>query len=281
MDDPNFYLGLATEITGKVRRLASFTGHAPSIGLHHEEIVREAVCPLMSRRFSLRTGFAFLPDHAVSSQGDILVVDESDPAPYFFQMGGVVVVHPRALACVVEVKTELSKQTFLQAVCNHYSFKQVAVTASPGRNLPTLIFAFDSADLAPDTLHQWYTVVDVPNNIASYPQMIYSLKRGALLLRPDRDSAPFGHYAVLGEESDELKSKDSRSSYRRFGRSWRRRPESNRTRLSTATSVDFGGRSSAFNSAGGSSLLLQRRSREPSNDALQQTGCSRCSHSGP
>jgi hypothetical protein len=207
MDNPNFYLGLAIEITGKVRRLASFTGHAPSIGVHHEEIVREAIRPLISRRFSLRTGFAFLRDGTVSSQGDILVVDEFDPAPYFFQMGDVVVVHPRALACVIEVKTELSKHTFLQAVCNQFSFKHVAGAASPGRNLPTLVFAFDSAEFAPDTLHQWYTVVDLPNDITSYPQIIYSLKRGALLLRPQRDSAPFGHYAVLGEESDELKSK--------------------------------------------------------------------------
>jgi hypothetical protein len=87
MMDPNFYFGLTTEITGKVRRLASLTGHASSIGLHHGEIVREAVRPLLSRRFSLRTGFAYLNPDTVSSQGDILVVDESDPAMYLFQMG--------------------------------------------------------------------------------------------------------------------------------------------------------------------------------------------------
>jgi hypothetical protein len=207
MVDPNFYLGLATEITGKVRRLASFTGHAPSIGLHHEEIVREAMRPLMSRRFSLRTGFTFLDGSTTSSQGDILVVDESDPAPYFFQMGDLVVVHPRALACVVEVKTQLSKSTFLQAMCNQYSFKRVAAAASPGRNLPTLVFAFDSAAFASDTLHQWYAAVDVPNEVANYPHVVYSLKRGALLLRPQRGNAPFGHYAVLGEESEELNPK--------------------------------------------------------------------------
>lgn len=203
--DPNFYLGLAAEITGKVRRLASFTGHGPSIGLHHEEIVREAVRPLLSRRFSLRTGFAYLNSEKVSGQGDILVVDESDPAPYFFQMGDLVVVHPRALACVVEVKTQLSKQTFSQAMRNQYSFKQVASAASPGRILPTLVFTFDSAALAPDTLSQWYTQIDLPNDVSSYPQVVYSLYRGTLLLRPQRDGAPLGHYAVLGEEVEGLK----------------------------------------------------------------------------
>jgi len=207
MMDPNFYLGLATEITGKVRRLASFTGHAPSIGLHHEEIVREAVRPLLSRRFSLRTGFAYVSADTVSSQGDILVVDETDPAPYLFQMGDLVVVHPRALACVIEVKTQLSKQTFQQAMCNQYSFKRAAALASAGRVLPTLVFAFDSAALTPDVLVQWYRAIELPNEIGSYPHLIYSLNRGTLLLRPERDGQPFGHYAVLGEESEELKSK--------------------------------------------------------------------------
>jgi len=207
MMDPNFYFGLATEITGKVRRLASFTGHAPSIGLHHEEIVREAVRPLLSRRFSPRTGFAYLNSDTVSSQGDILVVDESDPAPYLFQMGDLVVVHPRALACMIEVKTTLSKQTFLQAMCNQYSFKRVVDVASPGRVLPTLVFAFDSVALTPDTLGKWYTPIEVPNEVSSYPQLVYSLYRGTLLLRPQRGSSPFGHYAVLGEETEELKSK--------------------------------------------------------------------------
>ena len=207
MVDSNFWTGLATEMLGKLRRLASFTGHAPSIGLHHEEIVREVVRPLLSRRFSLRTGFVFLDNGNVSSQGDILVVDESDPAPYFFQMGDLVVVHPRALAGVIEVKTELSKQTFLQAMNNQYSFKQVARVAPPGRNLPTLVFAFDSAEFKPDTLDQWYKAVTVPNQVDGYPQVIYSLTRGALLLRPECEGQPYGHYAILGEEAEELKSK--------------------------------------------------------------------------
>jgi len=207
MLDHKFYLGLATEITGKVRRLASFIGHAPSIGLHHEEIVREAVRPLLSRRFSLRTGFAFLDTGTASRQGDILVVDESDPAPYFFQMGDLVVVHPRALACVIEVKTKLYKQEFLEALCNLHTFKQVACAASPGRNLPTLVFAFDSVEPNLWTLDKWYKSVQLPNDPASYPHVVYSIQRGALLLRPQRGNAPFGHYKVLGEETEDLKSK--------------------------------------------------------------------------
>lgn len=92
-------------------------------------------------------------------------------------------------------------------MCNQYSFKRVAHVASPGRVLPTLVFAFDSAALTPDTLGQWYTPIELPNEVGSYPQLVYSLYSGTLLLRPQRDSAPFGHYAVLGEETEELKSK--------------------------------------------------------------------------
>ena len=208
MSDSDFYLGLATELAGKLRRLASFTGHALSIGLHHEEIVREAIRPLLSRRFSLRTGFAYARPGKVSCQGDILVVDETDPAPYFFQMGDMVVVHPRALACVIEVKTTLTKESLRTAFSNQYSFKCVARLASPGRTLPTLLFAFETAKLAPDTLHDWYVEVDVPNVVENYPHVVYSLYGGTLLLRPARQDGPFGHYAVLGEEAEDLKSRN-------------------------------------------------------------------------
>lgn len=207
MSDSEFYFGLATELAGKLRRLASFTGHAPSIGLHHEEIVREAIRPLLSRRFSLRTGFAYVRPGTVSCQGDILVVDETDPAPYFFQMGDMVVVHPRALACAIEVKTTLSKESLHTAFSNQYSFKRVASLASPGRTLPTLIFAFETAKFVPDTLHDWYVEVDIPNVVENYPQVVYSLYGGTLLLRPARQNGPFGHYVVLGEDAEDLKSR--------------------------------------------------------------------------
>lgn len=107
--DSDFYNGIALELVGKLRRLASFTGHSPSIGVHHEEIVREAIRPLLSSRYSIRTGFVCCKPGEASPQCDIIVVDENDPSPYLFRLGDLVVVQPRAVALVVEIKTTLSK----------------------------------------------------------------------------------------------------------------------------------------------------------------------------
>ena len=98
------FVGIARELLSKLRRLSAFTGHGASIGATHEEFVREAIRPLLSRRFSLKTGFVYVSEEMVSPQGDIIIVDESDPAPYFFQLGELVVVHPRAVAMVIDYK---------------------------------------------------------------------------------------------------------------------------------------------------------------------------------
>ena len=207
MVDPAFYSGLAAELLAKLRRLASFTHHAGSIGIHHEEVVREALRPLLSRRFSIRTGFAYGGPQAVSSQGDLLLVDENDPSPYLFRMGDLVVVQPRALACVIEIKTSLSKGSFHEGLRNLRSFRDVAKGTSPPCRFMTLLFAFEGATLTPDTLEEWYASADVANDIWSYPQMVYVLKQGALHLQRMPGTDQFGHRFILGEESDDVKSR--------------------------------------------------------------------------
>lgn len=207
MIDEDFYLGLATELIGKLRRLAFFTGHGLSIGIHHEEAVREAIRPLLSQRFSLRTGFAYAKKGVVSRQGDILIVDESDPSPYFYQLGNLAVVHPRAIAAVVEVKTNLDKESFLDSVKNLHTFKEVAREVDARRNFPTAVFAFEGTKLEIDTLHNWYEAVSLPHKLRSYPQFVYCLREGLLHLHFTQDRSDFGHFFLMGEEHDEIKSK--------------------------------------------------------------------------
>jgi hypothetical protein len=202
--DPAFYSGLAAELVAKLRRLASFTRHSGLIGVYHEEIVREALRPLLSRRFSIRTGFTYGGTKTVSAQGDILIVDENDPSPYLFQLGDLVVAQPRALACVIEIKTSLSKSSFHDAINNLRSFRDVAKASSSGAFM-TLLFAFESAKLSPDTLNEWYISTSVENDILSYPQMVYVLTRGTLNLQRIPGTDQFGHRFVVGEDADDIK----------------------------------------------------------------------------
>jgi hypothetical protein len=192
MVDSAFYFGLALELIGKLRRLSSFTKHSGAIGAHHEEIVREALRPLLSRRFSLKTGFVFAADGVVSSQGDIIIVDEDDPSPYFFQMGDLVVVHPRAVACVIEVKTTLSKETFHLALRNLRSFCDVGTAAKPPVRFQRAIFAFESAGFTGDTLHDWCVTADATDEPLSYPQIIHVLRGGTLHLEHIKPANTFG-----------------------------------------------------------------------------------------
>jgi hypothetical protein len=207
MIDPDFYAGLAQEAIGKLRRLSAFTKHPGAIGSHHEEILRELLRPVLSRRFSLKTGFVFVGGSTVSSQGDVIIVDEHDPSPYFFQMGDLVVVHPRAVACVVETKTTLAKESFHQSIRNLRSFADVGRVGAPPVRFGRAIFAFEGARFSGDNLHEWFSEAEVPDDPWSYPQIIHVLKEGTLHLENIKPANVFGYRLVMGEESDEFKSK--------------------------------------------------------------------------
>jgi hypothetical protein len=207
MIDGAFYAGIAAELIAKLRRLATFTKHSGAIGAHHEEIVKEALRPLLSQRFSLRTGFVFGKDQEVSSQGDIIIVDEHDPSPYFFQMGNLVVVHPRAVACVIEVKTRLTHESFQEALLNLRSFCDVGLRAQPPARFDRIIFAFEGSKLTAETLHNWFVDLKLADDVWSYPQLIYVLREGTLHVQPVKPDKSCAYRFLMGEEADEFKSR--------------------------------------------------------------------------
>jgi hypothetical protein len=201
----DYYEGVARELLAKLRRLSTFTGHAPSVGSTHEEFVREAVRPLLSRRFSLRTGFLYAGEGKVSRQCDILLIDESDPSPFLYSLGDLVVVHPRAVAMVIEVKTRLDRGTFYEAIAALRSCQEVSRAARPQGLFLTALFAYEGTQLTPSNLHAWYAGADVPDDILSYPQIVYVLTGGALDLLT-RDGVGC-HRFLVGEEDDDVKAR--------------------------------------------------------------------------
>lgn len=200
MTDLAFYEGLAQEMLGRLNRLRSFTQHNLSVGLHHEEILRSTIRNIISPRFQLRSGFAFAGQGAVSRQGDILIVDESDPAPYFFREGDLVVVRSRALACVIEVKTTLNKKAFLDSLINLASFQEVAARARTQhagtfKHPWTFVFTFGGG-MAPEILGRWYQSVTLADECKNYPKWILSLKGGLLRCRQRPGTDEWCHYFV-------------------------------------------------------------------------------------
>lgn len=201
--DPSFYLGLAKELESKIRRLKIFTPHAPSVGFCHEEMVRSTIRAFLPSRFVIKTGFVFAEKGAVSRQIDLLILDENEPSGYFFQEGELVVVHPEAVVCSIEVKTRLDKNQFSHAVDNIYSVNKTALQAGMQRPPAGFIFAYSSATWSPQILDRWYRSVTVPDKIHFYPRMVFSLDQGRLDLRPEKPN--WGHYRVIEKEETEVK----------------------------------------------------------------------------
>lgn len=203
MDAREYYTGIANEMIGRLHRVERFISHRPSIGTCHEEILRGTLEQMMSDRFKIRTGFAYNPGGSVSKQGDLLIVDESDPSPYLFRQGNFVVVHPRAIAMVIEVKTTLRKRDFVDAMENLYSFQKVqwGCCLKGAKKFQGFIFSFDSQPFRSKTLHGWYKALEIPHDPRYYPNMVMSLRQGLMMFVP---GSPEGHRPVF-EQGDVLK----------------------------------------------------------------------------
>jgi hypothetical protein len=189
-----FYLSIANELSAKLRRVAAFVNHGPSIGSYHEEALKTVLRSVLPDRFGIKTGFAFSAQLGASQQGDILVIDENHPGAYHFREGEFAVALPEAIVAVIEVKTKLTKRTFGEAMTSLHSFRRVSTTAHP----ISYLFAYESQAFTAQTLSSWYSAVTVPDEIANYPWAIYALNQGILILRREVDGT-YGHLPIEGD----------------------------------------------------------------------------------
>ena len=123
------YLDLIKEeFFAKIERVKLFTNHAPSIGFGNEEILRNFLKTHIPERFAVGTGFVYLDNNNVSKQCDLLIYDQVNYAP-FFKEGDFIIIHPEAVAAVIEVKTTLSQEEIYASIENIKSVKEVAKKA--------------------------------------------------------------------------------------------------------------------------------------------------------
>ncbi|MHA1169484.1 MAG: DUF6602 domain-containing protein [Candidatus Hodarchaeales archaeon] len=203
--NPERYEDIAKDLFSKLNKLTAFTKHSPSIGSFHEHLVREAIKPFLPARFSIKTGFIFAPPNNTSYQCDLLIIDNQESPPPLFQDGDLVVVLPLSVVCVIEVKTRLTKKTFYDAIINLHRSRQISKDFGVKPH-STYIFSFDGVKLSPSTLNKWYIDAPVPDDILSYPYLIYILSKGCLEAQVYEKKFPIHKY-IIGEESEELKSR--------------------------------------------------------------------------
>lgn len=189
----------------KVKRVAYFTHHAPTLGAYHEALLRTAISDILPNRFSVKSGFVYAGAGCCSRQTDILVVDENDPSAYFMKQGEFAIVHPRALVCAIEVKTKLTKAGFLGACANLGVLADCLQKCASPLNHFSLLISFDSQPLTPYTLQGWFRSLKETSDESRAPAMIISLSGQALSLRPSIVMGEdWGHYYISGPKDKVL-----------------------------------------------------------------------------
>lgn len=150
--DIQFYQSFAREMLGKLQRVSYLTNHGPSNGSYHENILKSVLKNFLSKRFSVKTGFIFGEEY-VSSQIDILIIDENEPMAYIFQEGDFAVVIPRAVVAAIEVKTNLtSKANFDEVI---YKISKIKGMCPSQHHISSFLFSFDGGVKTNSSLSNW------------------------------------------------------------------------------------------------------------------------------
>jgi len=199
-----FYRSIAEEMISKVRRLNTFIKNPWAIGFHHEAILKETLKSILPNRFTFKTGFVFAEGEA-SSQIDIIIIDETKVNSYFFKEGDLVIVHPDAVVCGIEVKTTLDINTFKEAIESISSLKVLYKKGySRKRNTGGFVFSFEGPNFSLDNgnklCDRWWKSIS-NRDYFLYPQMIFVLTQGRFDLRTDKKDQ-WGHYFIMDEKSD-------------------------------------------------------------------------------
>lgn len=110
------YLGsIASELLAKYRRLDSVLSHAPSKGTYHENILRSMLRGYLPNTFSVGEGFISNQQSEVSSQLDILIVDNFDPRSFSFREDNFYIASDFGVCSFGEVKTSPTKNDFIKS----------------------------------------------------------------------------------------------------------------------------------------------------------------------
>lgn len=234
-----YFDSFAEEIKSKLGRLQALVErHGSTSGDYHEEILRTLLRNFLSKRFSVKKGFICAgSEHGqISKQIDLMVIDENLPMVYVFQEGDFAVVVPEAVVAVMEIKTTLNKEGFIESFENIFSAKSLMredLGLFPA-NLTGIIFGYkyktrSKSDSLPSdkTLDNWFKDPKLSKfkdkeEMAPGAVMFFTAKRSpnGLLVRGDKSAriGPGGkyYYQLIGGETEIKTGMDSQASRMSF-----------------------------------------------------------------
>lgn len=139
---PSYLESITNEILSKYRRLDSILEHAPTKGSYHERILRDAIRDYLPTSFSTGEGFIINKAGKVSTQLDILIVDNLDPRSYIHKDGNFFIATDIAAVSYGEVKTYCTKSEFIKSFISLVQTSQLI--CPPESKTTGFIFCYDA-----------------------------------------------------------------------------------------------------------------------------------------
>lgn len=182
-----YFHSFASEISSKFNRISDLIDHRGSIGNYHEEIIRSVLRNFLPKRYSVKTGFIRNLEGRVSSQMDVIIVDENIPTAYLFQDENFAIVMSNAVVAFIEVKTTLNAKDFDTSVKNIASAKSCF---DYPLKIPGIIFGYQGTKPTKKNLDNWFarkSLACLANSPELWPNAIFFFSEGSLLTRINKD----------------------------------------------------------------------------------------------
>lgn len=149
LDEEEYAFTIGAELDHSFRRLNHLIDHGPTIGSHHESLLRSLLRRFLPERYHVATGFVVGRFPGPRSQIDIIVYDRLNYVPRYRE-DDLVVVDVDAVRALIEVKTSLDKRQLFDALelLHNTTFREV-------QRMPYFkgIFSFDGIS-NPETISQ-------------------------------------------------------------------------------------------------------------------------------
>ncbi|MBP9781848.1 hypothetical protein KBC89_04290 [Candidatus Woesebacteria bacterium] len=182
----SFLESISEELLSKYGRLDTILSHAPSRGTYHEKILRDVIRNYLPSTFSTGEGFIINKKSEVSTQLDVLIVDNFDPRSFGYKDNDFYIASDIAVACFGEVKSYCKKNEFLTSF--HNLIKAKALLCEPQARVTSFVFCYDAYASA-ESFSKWvdYAIkkigVSQGYKVWHFPEYVFCLKKNIMLER--------------------------------------------------------------------------------------------------
>jgi hypothetical protein len=181
-----FLESIAEELLSKYGRLDSILTHAPSKGTYHEKILRDVIRNYLPSTFSTGEGFIINKKSEVSTQLDVLIVDNMDPRSFGYKDNDFFIASDIAVTSFGEVKSYCTKKEFTNSF--HNLIKAKSLLCEPQSRVTSFLFCYD-AYASTKSFSKWvdHAISKLENKekyaIWNYPEYVFCLKKNIMLER--------------------------------------------------------------------------------------------------